>query len=55
MKISLEEKHMDSKVSRAKYEAPKLEVQRLRDLPSALATSSQGTDSNGSAGHASRK
>lgn len=24
---------------RAKYEAPKLEVQRLRDLPSALATS----------------
>ncbi len=26
-------------LSRAKYEAPKLEVQRLRDLPSALATS----------------
>lgn len=25
--------------ARAKYEAPKLEVQRLRDLPSALATS----------------
>lgn len=25
--------------ARAKYEAPKLEVQRLRDLPSALASS----------------
>jgi hypothetical protein len=25
--------------TRAKYQAPKLEVQRLRDLPSALATS----------------
>jgi len=55
VKISLEEKHMDSKVSRAKYEAPKLEVQRLRDLPSALATSGNLSDSNGSAGHASNK
>jgi hypothetical protein len=26
-------------IVRAKYEAPKLEVQRLRDLPSALASS----------------
>ncbi len=26
-------------IARAKYEAPKLEVQRLRDLPSALASS----------------
>ena len=53
MKISLEEKVMDSKVTRAKYEAPKLEVQRLRDLPSALATSSHGSsfDSQASAGH----
>lgn len=28
-----------SHTARAKYEAPKLEVQRLRDLPSALASS----------------
>ena len=54
MKISLEEKLMDSKVSRVRYEAPKLEVQRLRDLPSALATSAQ-SDSAGSAGHGSAK
>jgi len=26
-------------IKRAQYEAPKLEVQQLRDLPSALATS----------------
>ena len=29
-----------TQVTRAKYEAPRLEVQRLRDLPSALASSS---------------
>ncbi len=48
---------MDPKVSRAKYEAPKLEVQRLRNLPPALATSSHGSsfDSAHSAGHASAK
>ena len=28
--------------TRAKYEAPKLEIQRLRDLPSALAQSGGG-------------
>ena len=28
-----------TQITRAKYEAPKLEVQRLRDLPSALASS----------------
>jgi len=28
-----------TQITRAKYEAPKLEVQRLRELPSALATS----------------
>lgn len=28
-----------TQITRAKYTAPKLEVQRLRDLPSALATS----------------
>lgn len=28
--------------SRAKYEVPRLEVQQLRDLPSALATSGHG-------------
>jgi hypothetical protein len=31
---------MNTQITRAKYEAPKLEVQRLRDLPSALASSS---------------
>ena len=30
---------MNSQITRAKYEPPKLEVQRLRDLPPALATS----------------
>ena len=30
---------MNTQVTRSKYEAPKLEVQRLRDLPSALAHS----------------
>lgn len=30
---------MTTHFTRVKYEAPKLEVQRLRDLPSALATS----------------
>lgn len=30
---------MNTQITRAKYEAPKLEVQRLRDLPSALANS----------------
>ena len=33
---------MNTQITRAKYEAPKLEVQRLRDLPSALATSGRG-------------
>ncbi len=30
---------MGTQITRAKYQAPKLEVQRLRDLPSALASS----------------
>ena len=30
---------MTTQTTRAKYQAPKLEVQRLRDLPPALATS----------------
>ncbi len=30
---------MNTQKTRAKYQAPKLEVQRLRELPSALATS----------------
>ncbi len=30
---------MTTHTTRAKYQAPKLEVKRLRDLPSALATS----------------
>ncbi len=30
---------MNTERTRAKYEAPKLEVRRLRDLPSALAQS----------------
>lgn len=30
---------MKTQITRAKYEAPKLEVQRLRELPSALASS----------------
>jgi hypothetical protein len=30
---------MNTQITRAKYQAPKLEVQRLRDLPSALASS----------------
>jgi len=34
---------MNTEFTRAKYEAPKLEVQRLRDLPSALARTSQGS------------
>jgi hypothetical protein len=36
--------------TRARYEAPKLEVQRLRDLPSALATSGHGCRVTGSKG-----
>ena len=39
---------MDSQISRAKYEPPKLEVQRLRDLPPALATSGHCHGSTGS-------
>jgi hypothetical protein len=31
-----------TQITRAKYEAPKLEIQRLRDLPSALAQSGKG-------------
>jgi len=39
---------MDTQVTRSKYEAPKLEVQRLRDLPSALAHSGNASsNSNG--------
>jgi hypothetical protein len=39
---------MDAQVTRSKYEAPKLEVQRLRDLPSALAHSGNASsNSNG--------
>lgn len=34
--------------TRARYEAPKLEIQRLRELPSALATSGQGCRVTGS-------
>jgi hypothetical protein len=30
---------MSKQITRTPYQAPKLEVQRLRDLPSALATS----------------
>ena len=30
---------MNTHITRAKYEAPRLEVQRLRDLPPALASS----------------
>ncbi len=30
---------MNTHITRAKYEAPRLEVQHLRDLPSALASS----------------
>ena len=39
---------MNSQISRAKYEPPKLEVQRLRDLPPALATSGHCHGSAGS-------
>ena len=42
---------MNTQTPRAKYEAPKLEVQRLRELPSALAHSGQHSNgSNGSNG-----
>ncbi len=36
--------------ARAKYEAPKLEVRRLRELPSALANSGRGCHITGSKG-----
>jgi hypothetical protein len=39
---------MNTQVTRAKYEAPKLEVQRLRDLPSALAHSGNTSSANSS-------
>ena len=39
---------MNTQTPRARYEAPKLEVQRLRDLPSALARSSGGSASHSS-------
>lgn len=44
---------MGTQVTRAKYEAPKLEVQRLRDLPSALAHSANvsGHSNGHSNGH----
>lgn len=41
---------MNTQITRAKYEAPKLEVQRLRDLPSALASSSRHCHVTGSKG-----
>jgi hypothetical protein len=41
---------MNTQNTRAKYEAPKLEVQRLRDLPSALASSSGHCHITGSKG-----
>ena len=48
MRMSSEERVMDTQVTRSKYEAPKLEVQRLRDLPSALAHSDNASsNSNG--------
>ncbi len=47
--MSSEERVMDTQGTRSKYEAPKLEVQRLRDLPSALAHS--GNASSHSNGH----
>jgi hypothetical protein len=41
---------MHSHITRATYQAPKLEVQRLRDLPSALAKSGCApSDSKGKA------
>jgi hypothetical protein len=39
-----------TQITRAKYEAPKLEVQRLRDLPSALANSGGHCHVTGSKG-----
>jgi len=44
---------MNTQTPRAKYEAPKLEVQRLRVLPSALARSSQQGSSWGNGSHGS--
>jgi hypothetical protein len=44
---------MDTQTPRAKYEAPKLEVQRLRELPSALAHSGQHSSSWGNGSHGS--
>lgn len=41
-----------TQITRAKYEAPKLEIQRLRELPSALA-SSGGCRVTGSKGNLS--
>jgi hypothetical protein len=41
---------MNTHITRAKYEAPKLEVQRLRDLPSALANSGGHCHMTGSKG-----
>jgi hypothetical protein len=41
---------MNTQITRTKYEAPKLEVQRLRDLPSALASSGGNCHMTGSKG-----
>lgn len=41
---------MKTQITRAKYEAPRLEVQRLRELPSALASSSGHCHITGSKG-----
>lgn len=47
---------MDPEGTRSRYEAPKLEVQRLRDLPSALAHSGNASsNSNGQSDKAAAK
>ena len=49
---SWREKLAMTNITRAKYQAPKLEVQRLRDLPSALASSAgRGSSSKGGVSH----
>ncbi len=42
---------MNTQDTRAKYEAPKLEVQRLRDLPSALAHSGNASSDVSTGSH----
>jgi len=55
VRISSEERVMNTQVTRSKYEAPKLEVQRLRDLPSALAHSSGGSSAVSNSNSAAAK